>query len=97
MKIFYRKSGRYRGLKVDKWADGSCHDWSWNKEKTGLIDIEESDLDVKKGIEYCSKEGFAYAVLKENGNVPGNTILRCENTRLGLSLLAFPRGRITFS
>ena len=68
-----------------------------NKEKTGLIDIEESDLDVEKGIKYCSKQGFAYAVLKENPSMAGNTILRCENTRLGLSLLAFPCGRITFS
>ena len=88
-KIFYRKSGRYKSLKVDKWADGSCHKGFSDQEKTGIQAVDRSDYNIEKGIKYCSKQGFPYAALKEERCATEKPVLYCENTRLGLSLLAF--------
>ena len=96
-KIFYRKSGRYKSLKVDEWADGSCHKRVSVNERTGSQDVDRTDYNIEKGIKYCSKQGFPYVALKEDTSVAGKTILFCQNTRLGLILLAFSPSKIVWS
>lgn len=88
LKIFYRKSGRYKSSKVDQWEDGSCHKWISNDEQTGIQHRDGSGYYIEKGIKYCSKQGFPYAALKEDPYEAGKTILFCENKRLGLSSLS---------
>ena len=91
LQIFYRKSGRYKSSKVDDWKDGSCHKRITNDEKTGIQHLDGSDYYIEKGIKHCFKQGFPFAVLKENTSEAGKTLLFCENTRLGLSSLSFSK------
>ena len=94
LKIFYRKSGRYRSLNIDNWVDGTCLTKPNFDHLTGIQSGSQAGpfgngLTIEKGKQYCFKQGFAYACLKESSsnNLAGTTNVKCENTRLGLLLL----------
>ena len=66
-KIFYTKVGRYRALKVDEHIDGSCI--GNVPPYTGKMENGITDLTIEMGKRICERDGFAYAALKDGGQI----------------------------